>query len=1425
MAGTDRPAASGTLPAEPGNGHAGDQVASLDLATGLAILGEGAAAVGRAAQLAASQPLRARAGTLIEGVIAFLRDRLGYDVVWGLIGDDPSAPGAVRAHRGPAFSEWPPDDLLRPALPVLATIPFAPVIDRSPGGLRLTDPPTGLVDERLAPLAGPLGLRAVLAVPLLSRQLRRVVGIVIAGAQSAALGTPAMLQLLELIGSQFGTAIGYLEATERLRTSEERARVLTEEATDGIYMVDEAGIFTYVNPHVERELGYSAAELIGHHFGEFAEPPDQAQVWDVPRHADPGAATHERFDLALRRKDGEVRTFEISARDLFEQEGRFTGRLGIMRDITARRQLEAELARRTRALEALNTIATLAGRSSDLGLILREALDRTLAVFEVDRGAIHLLDEERGDLALAVQRGYGPAFAASIARLPKEARITARTLATDIPVTGRNMAADATAVDPAVAAAEQVRAYACVALRSQERVLGLLSVTWRDEREVSSADRDTLVVVGAQLGAAIENARLATEAAANRAGLEAKTGQLSRLLAVSAGFAANRPLEEVLDSVARAIAETLGFGSAHVRVRTERGDALIGAGFHGYEPAQAEALRTPTGIVFYDRLLNPRFQIGGVQYIPHSIARREILGDDWTVVRRSAPPDWQPGQWHPEDALVVPLRARDGALLGVIYVDEPLDGRVPGPEALALLELFGRQAALAIENVELYAQTQRDLRHQNALREVIEHISAELDLDRLLEAILANAVDLLGGDAGAFGLIDQETGIARIGTINNMPDEVLHAVIHTGQGLSGTIMATGQPLLIDDYAQLTDTPEGQPFHSCLGVPVYQGSNLVGTFFVGSTAPERRFGPRDVETLELFAKHAALALGNAHLYEEARAQTARLETLREAIEQISSELDLPALLNRLAVSAVRLLDADFGTIALVDEESGTARIEAGYNLPPGALGRRLGPGEGLTGLALAQRAPLLLGPEDPQPSAPEPYANPGHAHLAVPLWWQDRLIGTFTLSSGQPGKRFTAADLDTLALLARHAAVAIENAGLYSALQERFSQVEGISAVGTALVEERNLERVLRTVAEQIIALLGADSCAIALLPPDESTWVSGQELEVAVGVGVPVGRPPSGRLPLHSSITGQAILRGEPVLAEGLQAETRRDVELLRRAGVDTLLCVPLQTSERTVGAINAFGGVGKRFGPRDIEIVTLFAHQAAVAIENARLYEQARVLAVAEERNRMAREIHDTLAQGFTGIILQLEVAQSLLEGEEPAARERMLRAQELARTSLREARRSVWNLRPSSLQGRTLPEALRAHLTEWRGQTGIATDLGVAGGARPLAPETEDTLLRVAQEALNNIYKHARARRVELLLTFSPEAVQLRVDDDGSGFAGAGNPADGGGFGLVSMRERANRLGGTLTIESTPGEGTRVEVTIADQGPPARRDPGSVP
>jgi signal transduction histidine kinase len=218
-----------------------------------------------------------------------------------------------------------------------------------------------------------------------------------------------------------------------------------------------------------------------------------------------------------------------------------------------------------------------------------------------------------------------------------------------------------------------------------------------------------------------------------------------------------------------------------------------------------------------------------------------------------------------------------------------------------------------------------------------------------------------------------------------------------------------------------------------------------------------------------------------------------------------------------------------------------------------------------------------------------------------------------------------------------------------------------------------------------------------------------------------------------------------------------------------------------------------------------------------AQLLVQAREAGAGDERQRMAREIHDTLAQGLTGIITQLEAAQQTSHDTE---RERRIgNAKQLARDSLAEARRSVQALRPLALEDSRLPDALADEVTRWTATSGVSAEVRTTGDPRALHPEVEVTLLRVAQEALANVAKHAAAAHVWVTLSYMEDVVTLDVRDDGRGFAqpGAGNEhssADGvdadGGFGLIAMRQRVNRLAGQLEIESEPGAGTVVSASL---------------
>jgi signal transduction histidine kinase len=216
----------------------------------------------------------------------------------------------------------------------------------------------------------------------------------------------------------------------------------------------------------------------------------------------------------------------------------------------------------------------------------------------------------------------------------------------------------------------------------------------------------------------------------------------------------------------------------------------------------------------------------------------------------------------------------------------------------------------------------------------------------------------------------------------------------------------------------------------------------------------------------------------------------------------------------------------------------------------------------------------------------------------------------------------------------------------------------------------------------------------------------------------------------------------------------------------------------------------------------------------HAQLLTQAREAGVHDERARMAREIHDTLAQGFTAIIAQLEAAK---RADEHALRwqDHVDRAEHMARDSLVEARRSVQALRPELLEHRRLHEALAKMTEEWSRRAAVPHTLEIVGEPRALLPDIEATLFRVAQEALANVAKHSKATRVGVTLSYLDEEVLLDVRDDGVGFVPPaqrpnGHSSAAQGFGLSSMRQRVAQAQGTLVIESAPGDGAAINVSI---------------
>ncbi len=216
-----------------------------------------------------------------------------------------------------------------------------------------------------------------------------------------------------------------------------------------------------------------------------------------------------------------------------------------------------------------------------------------------------------------------------------------------------------------------------------------------------------------------------------------------------------------------------------------------------------------------------------------------------------------------------------------------------------------------------------------------------------------------------------------------------------------------------------------------------------------------------------------------------------------------------------------------------------------------------------------------------------------------------------------------------------------------------------------------------------------------------------------------------------------------------------------------------------------------------------------SLTLEKLRLLRQVSETAILQERQRLAREIHDTLAQDFTSIVTHLEAAESALDTDPKLARAHLDRARRAAREGLAEARRVVWALRPDILTRTGLDRALTRVAHRWQEATGIPVHVTITGTPRPLPGDTDVVLLRAAQEALANVHKHARATRVDVTLTYMGDRVSLDVQDDGEGFD-PGNLDAHKGFGLRGMRERVEARGGHVIIESGPGEGTTVVVML---------------
>jgi nitrate/nitrite-specific signal transduction histidine kinase len=541
----------------------------------------------------------------------------------------------------------------------------------------------------------------------------------------------------------------------------------------------------------------------------------------------------------------------------------------------------------------------------------------------------------------------------------------------------------------------------------------------------------------------------------------------------------------------------------------------------------------------------------------------------------------------------------------------------------------------------------------------------------------------------------------------------------------------------------------------------------------------------------------------------QAANLQLQALVRVSQRINAALSLPEALEAVAEASRTVLGAGRCAVYLLDPETDELRCVLAQGLSPAytaavSQSYRQIPGKEV----IERRQPLVIhdAANDPRLAAiHDQVRREGYHSVALlPLVHGEESLGMLAFYH-ETAREYSRDDLELAQTFANQAAIAIKNARLFEAISQRAAELSALYAVASTVSQSLDLDEVLNNALEEVLQVMRTDVGWIYLVDDE----MEGLTLSAQRGLD-PTLLQEVRWLRFGEGFSGRVAQSGEPLLVKDVQenpAVIPHPAAL--RSGLRSFAGVPLQAKGRILGVLGVAGYGDRRFSQREVKLLSSIGRQVGIAVENARLYDQSREVAVLEERNRLAREIHDTLAQGLTGIVVQLEAAERVAARRPEQAAASLERAKQLARRSLEEARRSLWNLRPTPLEHLSLCEALRQETARLREQDGLEARFIVRGKERRLPPDDELNLFRIAQEALTNVRQHARARSVTVELAFTERGLRLSVTDDGIG----GLDSDGrkkAGLGLLGMRERAHLLGGELRIESPVGGGTRITVLV---------------
>ncbi|MBE0609028.1 MAG: GAF domain-containing protein [Dehalococcoidia bacterium] len=729
-------------------------------------------------------------------------------------------------------------------------------------------------------------------------------------------------------------------------------------------------------------------------------------------------------------------------------------------------------------------------------------------------------------------------------------------------------------------------------------------------------------------------------------------------------------------------------------------------------------------------------------------------------------------------------------------------------------------------------------RELRALLHVSSNVSSTLDLGELLGLVLDQVSDVIPYTGASMLVIEGDQLVVREArgpeSTRGPANPAIQKFSAEGLNTFWRALLDREPIIVDDvrgddyYAQHFRGAVGEALDSSfsrivswLALPMVQKGRFVGMIALSSDK-RAAFTRREADLGMAIANQAAVAIENASLFAEAERRASETTALSRVATSLDLERSVKSTLDNLAQRMVESTGAVGCSVSTLTED-GLLLLGGTYGLPEGfleavAAGHHRGaprPNQ----VALQSGGPYILRHLRSRTLAEPLYTElhdvvrdePWDTLVIVPMRFGERDLGTienYYLPGAEPDDR----EISLITAMARQAATAIENALLFAQTEKRVRQLEALTRIAASFTLESSIEQLMNDIAGEVLTATSAVSATITVtgehaIRPLRIVGVAGQSQEFvdAMQDAYAAGAASSAEV---------AIGERRPVFLPNMRAERLDDPRyaparrLFEDADWDSVLVVPIIYGDRPLGVLTvAYAGIESP-GQEETGFIEAIADQTALAIENARLYQRASAAAALEERQRLARELHDSVSQALYGIALGARTARRRVGDDGPAnVVEPLDYVLSLAEAGLTEMRALIFELRPESIATEGLVAAIGRQVAATQARYGITVEADLCDEP-DIAIEAKEAVYRIAQESLHNTVKHARATRVQLSLACDDSAIRLRIRDNGQGFDPSGDFP--GHLGLRSMRERAQGIRGTFEIESSPGEGTTVTLTV---------------